>query len=91
VGGYVELCFVAERQLAEDRFTKLFAGAWNVESASLEVAYSHTRSVGVDKVSDLAAAVGEDGCFIFAVEQLAVPNEESRSDSVAEGLRLEVL
>lgn len=90
-GGHVKLCLVAEGQLAEDRLTELLARAWDVEPASLKVADGHARSVGIDEVSDLAAAVGEDGRLVFAVEQLAVAHEESRSDPVAEGLGLEVL
>lgn len=89
-GVYVELSLVAEWQLAENRFPKFLARGWDIEFASLKVAYSHTRSVGIDEVSDLAAAIGQDGRFIFAIEQLAVANKESCSDSVAERLGLKI-
>lgn len=87
----MELCLVAEWQLSEDRLTKFLARAWNTEFAPLKVAYSHTRSIGVDEVSDLTTAVCQDGRLILAVEQLTVANEESCSNSVAERLGLEVL
>lgn len=78
-------------QLCQGRFAKLVAGGGDTEATPFEVANGHAGSVCVDKVSDLAATIGEDGRLVFSIEQLAVTDEETSSDSVAEWLRLEIL
>lgn len=87
----MEFRLISEGKLRQCRLAELLTGSRYVEAAPLEVTDGHAGSVCVNKVSDLPAAVGQDGCFIFAIEKLAVDNEKTSGDSVAEGLRLQVL
>lgn len=87
----MQVCSLVKWQLRQSRFTKLVAGGGDAEATPFEVANGHAGSVCVDKVSDLAATVGEDGRLVFSIEQLAVTDEETSSDPVAEWLRLQIL
>ena len=87
----MQLGLVSDRHLAERRLSELCALFWDRETPALKVADGQTGGVRVDKVADLAAAVGEDGRFILAVDELAVVDKEPGRDAVAEGLRLEFL
>lgn len=89
--GDVKASLIVEGQLCQHWLAKLVAGAGNMEAATLEVTNSHAGSVGIDEVPDLTTAVGEDSGFILAVKQLAIAEEETGGDAVAERLRLEIL
>ncbi len=87
----MQLRFMSDRDLAERGLPKFGAFLWNREAPALEVADGQTGSVRVDKVADLAAAVGENGRFILSVDELAVVDEQAGGDTMADGFRLELL
>lgn len=90
-GRHMHVRFVAHRKLAERSFSKLGALVGYVEGASLEIAYSQTCRIRVDKITYLAATICKNCSLVFAIEELAVVDEQPRGDPVAERLGLQFL
>lgn len=87
----MQLGLAPDRDLTERRLSELCALCRYLEAASLEVADGQAGGVRVNKVPDLAAAVGEDGSFVLAIDELAVVDQQPGGHAVAEGLRLQCL
>lgn len=82
----LSLSGTANGDLAERRLSELGAIWRDLETPSLQVANRETGSVRVYKVSHLSAAVRKNCCFILAVDELAVVDEQTGGDAVAKWL-----
>lgn len=76
---------------AQSRLLELGTRRWDAELAPLEIADRQACGVGVDEVAELAATIGENCSLILPVEELAVADEESGGDTMAERLQFECL
>lgn len=87
----MQLWLGRHRHPGEDGFAELGAGRRDDEAPSLQVANGQTRRKGVHKVPGSPSAVGQDRRLVLSIQQLAVVDEQSRGDAVAQRLGLELL
>lgn len=78
--------FVANGQLAQDRFAKLGALSRNGKATPLQITDGQTCGVGINEVSNLSTAVGKNSRFVFSFEEFAIVDQQPRRHSVAKRL-----
>jgi len=87
----MQLRCIADGDLCERWLAEFGTFIWNNEVSALEIADSEAGSVGIDKVADLAATIGENGCLILAIDELAIVDKEASGHAMTKRLLFEFL